>query len=85
MLCLIWVVSYSSEYYRTTLQNNTSIVAHVGGNFAELLKYPVKQQHSSWLGSDKNADKWYNEIITAYKKISSSKISVILMENIRKI
>ena len=68
------------------VSNATDLWQPVGGGFAELLKILAMQQHSSWINSDENADKWYNGKIStkekhilitdcvgaAYKKISSS-------------
>ena len=86
----------TSDNFKTAVSNLSSIVwfgvsnatdpwQFVDGDFAELLKTLVMQQHSSWLDSDENADKLYNrKILTkekrilinhwvgaAYKKISS--------------
>ena len=86
----------TSGNFKTAVSNLSSIVwfgvsnatdpwQFVDGDFAELLKTLVMQQHSSWLDSDENADKLYNrKILTkekrilinhwvgaAYKKISS--------------
>lgn len=48
--------------------NATDLWQHIDGGFAEQLKTLDMLQHSSQLGSDENADKWYNGKIWAKER-----------------